>query len=70
MKGALPVAPEEVAAAHRRLHGICHNTLLFTCSALDKEARCRVLLKGENFGKKIIRVGADPTRRPSGGAET
>jgi threonine dehydratase len=54
MKGALPVAPEEVAAAHRRLHGVCHRTLLFTCSALDREAGCRVLLKGENFQ----RVGA------------
>ncbi|MHC4547986.1 MAG: threonine ammonia-lyase [Planctomycetota bacterium] len=54
MKGALPVAPEEVAAAHRRLHGICHRTLMFTCSALDREAGCRVLLKGENFQ----RVGA------------
>jgi threonine dehydratase len=53
-KGALPVAPEEVAAAHRRLHGVCHRTLLFTCSALDREAGCRVLLKGENFQ----RVGA------------
>ncbi|MHC4133788.1 MAG: threonine ammonia-lyase [Planctomycetota bacterium] len=54
MKGALPVAPEEVAAAHRRLHGVCHRTLMFTCSALDREAGCRVLLKGENFQ----RVGA------------
>ena len=54
MKGALPVAPEEVAAAHRRLHGVCHRALLFTCSALDREAGCRVLLKGENFQ----RVGA------------
>jgi threonine dehydratase len=75
MKGALPVAPEEVAAAHRRLHGVCHNTLLFTCSALDREANCRVLLKGENFQ----RVGAfklrgaynflaqmDPTERARG----
>lgn len=54
MKGALPVTPEEVAAAHRRLHGICHNTLFFTCSALDEEAGCHVYLKGENFQ----RVGA------------
>ena len=54
MKGALPVAPEEVTAAHRRLHGVCHRTLLFTCSALDREAGCRVLLKGENFQ----RIGA------------
>ena len=54
MKGALPVAPEEVAAAHRRLHGVCHRTLMFTCSALDGKAGCRVLLKGENFQ----RVGA------------
>ncbi len=54
MRGALPVAPEEVAAAHKRLHGVCHRTLLFTCSALDREAGCRVLLKGENFQ----RVGA------------
>jgi threonine dehydratase len=54
MKGALPVTPEEVAAAHRRLHGICHNTLFFTCSALDEEAGCHVFLKGENFQ----RVGA------------
>lgn len=54
MRGALPVTPEEVAAAHRRLHGVCHRTLLFTCSALDREAGCRVLLKGENFQ----RVGA------------
>ncbi|MHC4957199.1 MAG: threonine ammonia-lyase [Planctomycetota bacterium] len=54
MRGALPVAPEEVAAAHRRLHGVCHRTLLFTSSALDREAGCRVLLKGENFQ----RVGA------------
>jgi len=49
MKGALPVAPEEVAAAHRRLHGVCHRTMMFTCSALDKVAGCRTLLKGENF---------------------
>jgi threonine dehydratase len=54
VRGALPVAPEEVAAAHRRLHGVCHRTLLFTSSALDREAGCRVLLKGENFQ----RVGA------------
>ncbi len=33
---------------------MCHRTLLFTCSALDREAGCRVLLKGENFQ----RVGA------------
>jgi threonine dehydratase len=54
MRGALPVAPEDVVAAHRRLHGVCHRTLMFTCSALDKEAGCRSLLKGENFQ----RVGA------------
>lgn len=54
MKGALPVAPAHIAAAHRRLHGVCHRTLMFTCSALDREAGCRVLLKGENFQ----RVGA------------
>ena len=54
MRGALPVTPEEVAAAHRRLHGVCHRTLLFTSSALDREAGGRVLLKGENFQ----RVGA------------
>jgi len=54
VRGALPVALEEVTAAHRRLHGVCHRTLLFTCSALDREAGCRVLLKGENFQ----RVGA------------
>jgi len=54
MKGALPVGPEDVAAAHRHLHGVCHRTLLFTCSALDREAGCRVLLKGENFQ----RIGA------------
>jgi len=50
----LPVAPEEVAAAHRRLHGICHNTLMFTCSALDEAAGFHCFLKGENFQ----RVGA------------
>ncbi|MGH7162538.1 MAG: threonine ammonia-lyase [Planctomycetota bacterium] len=54
MKGALPVSPDDIAAAHRRLHGVCHRTLIFTCSALDREAGCRVLLKGENFQ----RVGA------------
>lgn len=54
IRGALPVAPEDVVAAHRRLHGICHRTLMFTCSALDREAGCRTLLKGENFQ----RVGA------------
>ena len=54
MQGVLPVAPEEVAAAHQRLHGVCHTTLFFTCSALDEEAGCRVFLKGENFQ----RVGA------------
>ena len=54
MKSVLPVSPEEVATAHRRLHGICHNTLLFTCSALDEQASCHVFLKGENFQ----RVGA------------
>ena len=50
----LPVEPEDVAAAHRRLHGVCHRTLMFTCSPLDREAGCRVVLKGENFQ----RVGA------------
>lgn len=54
MKGALPVLPEEIAAAHRRLHGVCHRTMMFTCSALDREAGCRAFLKGENFQ----RVGA------------
>jgi len=54
MRGALPVLPEEVAAAHQRLYGVCHRTLMFTCTALDREAGCRVLLKGENFQ----RVGA------------
>ena len=54
VKGALPVTPEEVAAAHRRLHGVCHRTMMFTCSALDREAGCRAVLKGENFQ----RVGA------------
>lgn len=54
MRGALPVTPEEIAAAHRRMHGVCHRTLMFTCSALDREAGARVLLKGENFQ----RVGA------------
>jgi len=54
MKGVLPVAPEEVAAAHQRLHGVCHRTLMFTCSALDEAAGCHVFLKGENFQ----RVGA------------
>jgi len=54
MRGALPVSPEEIAAAHQRLYGVCHRTLMFTCSALDREAGCRVLLKGENFQ----RVGA------------
>jgi len=54
MQGVLPVTPEEVAAAHQRLHGICHTTLFFTCSALDEVAGCRVYLKGENFQ----RVGA------------
>jgi len=49
MKGVLPVAPEEVAAAHQRLHGVCHRTLMFTCSALDEAAGCHVFLKGENF---------------------
>ncbi|MHC4938240.1 MAG: threonine ammonia-lyase [Planctomycetota bacterium] len=53
-QGVLPVAPEEVATAHRRLHGVCHNTLMFTCSALDEEAGCHCFLKGENFQ----RVGA------------
>lgn len=53
-QGVLPIAPEEVAAAHRRLHGVCHNTLMFTCSALDDEAGFHCLLKGENFQ----RVGA------------
>jgi len=53
-RGVLPVAPEEVAAAHNRLHGVCHNTLMFTCSALDEEAGCHCFLKGENFQ----RVGA------------
>ncbi len=54
MKGALPIAPDDIAAAHRRIHGVCHRTLMFTCSALDREAKCRVFLKGENFQ----RVGA------------
>jgi len=54
MTGALPVSPEEVAAAHRRLHGVCHRTMMFTCSALDHEAGFRTVLKGENFQ----RVGA------------
>ncbi len=54
MKGALPVTPDDVAAAHRRLHGICHRTMMFTCSALDSEAGFRTVLKGENFQ----RVGA------------
>ena len=54
MKGALPVTPDDITAAHRRLHGVCHRTLLFTCSALDREAGARALLKGENFQ----RVGA------------
>lgn len=54
MKGALPVTPEDVAAAHRRLHGICHRTMMFTVTALDREAGCRAVLKGENFQ----RVGA------------
>ncbi|MEM8883458.1 MAG: threonine/serine dehydratase [Planctomycetota bacterium] len=54
MQGVLPVTPEEVAAAHRRLHGVCHNTLFFTVSALDEAAGCHVYLKGENFQ----RIGA------------
>ncbi|MCZ6787805.1 MAG: threonine/serine dehydratase [Planctomycetota bacterium] len=54
MKGALPVTPDEIVGAHRRLHGVCHRTLMFTCSALDREAGCRTLLKGENFQ----RIGA------------
>ncbi len=54
MKGALPVTPDEIAAAHRRMHGVCHRTLMFTSTALDREAGCRVFLKGENFQ----RVGA------------
>ncbi len=54
MTGAFPVAPEDIAAAHRRLHGICHRTMMFTCSALDREASVRAVLKGENFQ----RVGA------------
>jgi len=54
MKSVLPVSPDEIASAHRRLHGICHNTLFFTCSALDEQAGCHVYLKGENFQ----RVGA------------
>lgn len=48
------MTPEEIAAAHRRIHGVCHRTLTFTSSALDREARCSVLMKGENFQ----RVGA------------
>ncbi|MEE8106941.1 MAG: threonine/serine dehydratase [Planctomycetota bacterium] len=54
MTGALPVTPEDIASAHRRIQGVCHRTLMFTSSALDREAGCRVLLKGENFQ----RVGA------------
>ncbi|MFQ5843377.1 MAG: threonine/serine dehydratase [Planctomycetota bacterium] len=53
-KGALPVTPTEIEAAHRRLRGVCHRTLMFTSTALDREAGCRVFLKGENFQ----RVGA------------
>jgi threonine dehydratase len=54
VQGALPVTPDDVVKAHRRLQGVCHRTLTFTCSALDREAGCRVFLKGENFQ----RVGA------------
>ncbi len=54
MKSALAVTPAEVDAAHRRLRGVCHRTLMFTSTALDREAGCRVFLKGENFQ----RVGA------------
>jgi threonine dehydratase len=54
LRGALPVTPEAIAAAHRRIHGVCHRTLMFTCTAADREAGSRVLLKGENFQ----RVGA------------
>ncbi len=54
MKSALAVTPAEVEAAHRRLRGVCHRTLMFTSTALDREAGCRVFLKGENFQ----RVGA------------
>ncbi|MCZ6572501.1 MAG: threonine/serine dehydratase [Planctomycetota bacterium] len=54
MKSALAVTPAEVDGAHRRLRGVCHRTLMFTSTALDREAGCRVFLKGENFQ----RVGA------------
>ena len=51
---AFPVSPEDIAAAHRRLHGVCHRTMMFTCTAVDDVAGVRVVLKGENFQ----RVGA------------
>jgi threonine dehydratase len=52
--GRLPIGPEDIHAAARRLEGVAHRTPVLTSRTLDERCGGRVFLKAEN----LQRIGA------------
>src|SRR5436305_7358548 len=47
--GGLPITPDDIAAAMRRISGVAHHTPVFTSRELDHLVGAEVFLKGEQF---------------------